>query len=71
MRRTVEERRSVTKALTYRILFMSLDFATIYLMTGTVRIALGFMIVSNIYTTVAYFGHERIWARIRWGIDES
>lgn len=71
MRRTVEERRSVTKALTYRILIMSLDFATIYLMTGTVRIALGFMIVSNIYTTVAYFGHERIWARIRWGIDES
>jgi len=71
MTRTVAERRSVAKALTYRILIMSLDFATIYLMTGTVRIAVGFMIVSNIYTTVAYFGHERIWARIAWGIHES
>lgn len=69
MTRTVEERRSIVKAVTYRLLIMTLDFATIFLMTGTVRIAIGFMIVSNIYTTVAYFAHERIWARIAWGID--
>jgi len=25
------------------------------------------MLVSNIYTTVGYFLHERLWARIRWG----
>ena len=71
MRRNVMERRSIVKALTYRILIMTLDFTTIYLMTGTVRIAVGFMIVSNIYTTVAYFGHERIWARIAWGIGQG
>ncbi len=29
--------------------------------------ALGFMIVSNVYTTVGYFAHERIWAGIKWG----
>lgn len=69
MTRNVEERRSIVKALTYRVLIMILDFATIYLMTRTVRVAVGFMIASNIYTTVAYFGHERIWARIKWGID--
>jgi uncharacterized membrane protein len=68
MPRTVQERRSIAKALTYRILIMTLDFTTIYLMTGTVRIALGFMVVSNIYTTVAYFAHERVWARISWGL---
>jgi uncharacterized membrane protein len=37
----------------------SLDFATIYLITGTVRVALGFMIVSNLYTSIAYIVHER------------
>jgi uncharacterized membrane protein len=47
-----------------------MDFATIYLFTGMIRIALGFMIASNIYTTVAYVLHERIWARIRWGTEE-
>ncbi len=70
MRRVVEERRSLMKAATYRILIMILDFATIYALTGTVRVAIGFMIASNIYTTVAYWAHERVWARIAWGIEE-
>jgi uncharacterized membrane protein len=61
-------RRSVVKAVTYRIVVMILDFATIYLFTGKVRVALGFMVASNVYTTLAYFGHERIWARIKWGV---
>jgi len=39
----------------------------IYLFTGKAKIALGFMVVSNVYTTVEYFAHERIWDRIKWG----
>jgi len=64
------ERRSIVKAVTYRIIIMCLDFGTIYLLSGAVRVALGFMIASNLYTTVAYFIHERVWARITWGIKE-
>ena len=60
--------RSLVKAFTYRIIVMCLDFTAIYLFTGRMRIALGFMVASNIYTTVTYFIHERIWARVRWGI---
>jgi len=71
MARIVEERRSVVKAITYRVVIMILDFVTIYLLTGTVRVAVGFMIASNIYTTVAYWVHERVWAGIRWGIEEA
>ena len=41
----------------------------IYLLTGKVETAAVFMIVSNIYTTVAYFFHERVWAGIRWGTE--
>jgi uncharacterized membrane protein len=50
---------------------MCLDFGTIYLFTGTIRVALGFMIVSNVYTTVAYFVHERLWSDVKWGIADS
>ena len=64
---TIELRRSLVKAVTYRIIVMCLDFLTIYLFTGKVRIALGFMLASNVYTTAAYFVHERLWARVRWG----
>ena len=59
--------RSVVKTASYRILIMSLDFLTIYLFTRKVSVAFGFMIASNIYTTAAYFMHERVWNRIKWG----
>jgi len=66
--RTVLARRSVVKAVTYRVLIMCLDFGTIYLFTGALRVAVGFMIASNLYTTIAYFAHERLWSRVKWGI---
>jgi uncharacterized membrane protein len=56
------------KAVTYRIVIIILDFTVIYFLTGRVDVALGFMVISNIYTTAAYFIHERIWNRIKWGI---
>jgi len=69
--RTETRKRSVVKALTYRVVIVCLDFLAIYLFTHKIEVALGFMIVSNIYTTVGYFLHERIWARIRWGTEPS
>jgi uncharacterized membrane protein len=68
MRRTVSERRSIAKAISYRLVIMALDFITIYLFTGAPHVALGFMVLSNIYTTIGYFLHERLWARIGWGL---
>jgi len=60
-------RRSIVKTISYRIIILILDFASIYLFTGQLKIALGFMIISNIYTTLGYFLHERIWDKIKWG----
>jgi adenylylsulfate kinase len=60
-------KRSFVKTLTYRILIVILDFSLIYLLTGGVEVALGFVIVSNTYTSVAYFVHERFWDRVKWG----
>ena len=71
MPRTVQTRRSVVKAVTYRLVIMCLDFVTIYLLTGAAKVAVGFMVASNLYTTVAYFVHERVWSRVRWGISEA
>ena len=71
MPRRALARRSVVKAVSYRLLIMCLDFGTIYLFTGAVRVAIGFMIASNVYTTIAYFAHERLWSRVNWGIVEG
>jgi adenylylsulfate kinase len=60
-------RRSIVKTISYRVAILVLDFTVIYLFTGQIKVAVGFMIVSNIYTTVGYFFHERIWDKIKWG----
>ena len=62
-------KRSIVKALSYRALIVVLDLLVIYVMTGSVKIAAGFMLISNIYTTLAYFLHERLWARVSWGLN--
>ncbi|MGO9673252.1 MAG: DUF2061 domain-containing protein [Methylocella sp.] len=69
--RVVSRRRSLTKAITYRLIIMTLDFVMIYIFTGAIHVAAGFMIVSNIYTSIAYILHERFWAKIQWGVDDT
>jgi uncharacterized membrane protein len=59
--------RSLIKAITFRILVIILDFGFVYLLTGRLEIALGFIIVSNVYSSIAYYFHERIWDKIKWG----
>lgn len=69
MQSRASRKRSIVKAITYRAVIICLDFLVIYLLTGKIETAALFMIVSNVYTTVAYFGHERLWAGIRWGLE--
>jgi uncharacterized membrane protein len=59
--------RSIAKTLSYRVFVVVLDFTAIYLFTHRLSIAAGFTIVSNVYTTLAYLAHERIWDRVLWG----
>jgi Predicted membrane protein (DUF2061). len=60
-------RRSVVKTISYRVAILILDFVAIYLFTGQIKVAVGFMIVSNICTINGYFFHEWIWNDIKWG----
>jgi uncharacterized membrane protein len=62
--------RSLVKTPTYRILIVILDFIFIYTLTGKYEIAFWFMIVSNIYTSIAYYAHERFWNTKKWGLKQ-
>ena len=44
-----------------------MDFLVIYWLTGKTEIVFGFMVASNIYTSIVYYLHERAWDRIKWG----
>ena len=60
-------KRSLVKAITYRAFIITLDFVVIFLFTHRTDIALGFVVISNVYTSIAYYFHERMWSRISWG----
>ena len=60
-------KRSLVKTISYRAVILVLDFLVLYAFTKQVKIAVGFVIVSNLYTTMAYFIHERIWDKVKWG----
>jgi len=59
--------RSVVKAVSYRVIVVIADFVAVFFFTGRAEIALGFVVVSNIYTTGLYFLHERFWDGVAWG----
>ncbi|MBS1523119.1 MAG: DUF2061 domain-containing protein [Bacteroidetes bacterium] len=59
--------RSIAKTISYRLFIIILDFLSIYWLSGKAQVAIGFTIISNIYTTIGYFLHERIWNKIKWG----
>jgi len=69
MNNSESKKRSLVKAITYRAIIVCLDFLVIYLLTGKLSTATTFMIVSNLYTSVGYFLHERVWAGIQWGVE--
>jgi adenylylsulfate kinase len=62
-----EHKRSITKAVTYRLIIIALDVTAVFLFTGRLDIAVGFMIVSNVYVSIAYYLHERLWNKTNWG----
>jgi uncharacterized membrane protein len=59
--------RSIAKAFTYRLLIIIADSVIVFLLTRRWDLVAGFVIISNIYSTVLYFIHERIWNDIHWG----
>lgn len=69
--RIATRKRSLVKALTYRVIIVILDFLVVYVLTKKTEVAVGFMIISNLYTSVGYFVHERLWARITWGLGTA
>ena len=59
--------RSIIKALTYRALIVFSDSIIVFIITRRYDITLGFVAISNIFSTVLYFMHERAWNKIHWG----
>ncbi len=59
--------RSVVKAISYRVLSITVDFIVAYAITRDLIISTGIVALVNGYSTLLYYFHERVWANIHWG----
>ena len=67
MKSYVQTKRSLVKAITFRILILCSDTIVIFLITHRWDTTAGLVILTNLASTTLYFFHERIWNRIQWG----
>jgi len=61
-------RRTLVKALTYRIICVIVTYSVTYVILHNVDQSLMILILHQSLQTLSYFLHERGWARIGWGI---
>ena len=60
-------KRSITKALTWRALASLATFIISYIVTGNFAAATGIASVQVVVNLILYYVHERIWNKINWG----
>lgn len=60
-------KRSITKALTFRGIILVSDGIIIFLLTNRYDITLALISLFGVIHTVFYFFHERAWNKVRWG----
>ena len=65
MKTYVQAKRSLVKAITFRVLIVCSDAAVIFLITHRWDQTLGLVVATNLASTTFYFLHERIWSRIQ------
>ena len=62
-----DRKRSIAKAISYRIIcIISLAIVT-YVFTGDLVQMTGIVVVFQSIQTVIYYLHERLWERTQWG----
>jgi len=66
----VSKKRSLAKSLTWRAVAVVSTLLIGYAMTGSWAFAVSLTVVSNVINFVLYYIHERVWLKIRWGVNE-
>jgi uncharacterized membrane protein len=60
--------RALVKTLLYRTLMVAITITVAFFVTGNTGEALSIGLVANVVKTGTYYGYERLWDRIAWGV---
>ncbi len=62
-------KRSIVKSIVWRIICIVVSVVVTFFLSGKWDIAVAVGTVYNVITMILYYFHERIWNRIKWGIN--
>jgi uncharacterized membrane protein len=63
-------RRSIAKTISYRVFATVITALIAWAFTGKVSIAFQIGIVDGVSKLFGYFLHERVWARVKYGLPK-
>jgi len=63
-------KRALAKTLCYRALMVAITVLVAWIVVGDVSDAVNIGLVANVVKTVTYYGYERLWDHVTWGIAE-
>lgn len=66
---TETKSRSILKALTYRFWQSLNTFLISLIITGKLDMAAAIVSIEVIVKIIIYFFHERIWSKVKWGMQ--
>lgn len=58
--------RSITKAVTFRLLIILADSVLLYYFTRRLDLIVGILTISTLLHTLIYLVHERWWNQVHW-----
>ncbi len=63
--------RALVKTVLYRLLMVAITILVAFLVTGDTGVALSIGVASNVIKTGTYYGYERLWDRVAWGVSAT
>ena len=64
----VSRKRSIVKAITFRIIATITTFLLIYIITGNLGLSSIIGVLDLITKIIIYYFHERAWNKVSWGL---
>ena len=66
-----QRKRAIVKTLCYRLLMVLVTIIVAWVFVGDVADAVNIGIAANVIKTVTYYGYERLWDHIAWGLTTA
>lgn len=61
-------KRAIAKTLCYRLVMVTITVVVAWAVVGDVGDALNIGVVTNAVKTATYYGYERLWDHVTWGV---